>query len=333
MTLLKRIFVTVLAFWTTGAWAQDSLNIGYFAEWPLPAHYGKATGAYDDALGAPAIWHRYDSSFGMYAALANGDIQIALAQGIVPFLQMAEAGPDFQIVDIAVSYPAAEGCVVSATQGFTTDAPTTLQNKTVALPMGTTVHFALLKQLAQLHINPLSLTFIDLPPAQAAAEFSQGNVGMACAWGPSLGQMLRQGRILMPASRKADIGVYLFDGTIIRASFGADNPEIVARFLKVTNDLNASFTANPAVMIPKIADATNMTQAAVRATMAQFQFPTITEKSGGQWLDGTVQNYLAQLGAFFVEQGTLDSTLTDFATSIDNSYLITATNLPLIAAE
>lgn len=327
MKFIARI-LALIALQTAPALAQDTLHIGYFSEWPLPAHYGQASGAYDNTE-----WHVYDSSVGLYGGLANGDIQIALSQGIVPFLMMAKAGPDFQIVDIAVSYPGLENCVVSAPLAAKLTTPNALQNARVALPMGTTVHFGLLKQLAQLRVNPLSLVFLDMPPAPAAAALASGKADIACGWGPALDRMLDDGALLLPTEGKDALGVYIFDSTVIRASFGADNPEVVARFLKTTNDLNVSFAANPDRMIPKIAESMNMTEGAVRATMSGFIFPSVTDKTSGKWLGGGTQNYLAQLGAFFVEQGTLDSSLTDFAASIDNSYLQTAKDLPLIDAE
>lgn len=327
MKFIARV-LALLALQTSGVFAQDTLHVGYFNEWPLPAHYGKSTGAYENT-----VWHTYDSSVDLYGGLANEDIQIALSQGIVPFLLMAKAGPDFQIVDIAVSYPGAENCVVSTGLAAKLDTPNALQNARIALPMGTTVHFGLLKQLAQLHVNPLSVEFIDMPPARAAAALTRGNADIACGWGPALDLMEANGQLLLPTSSKDALGVYIFDSTVISAGFGADNPEVVARFLKTTNDLNTSFTANPDHMIPRIAETMNMTEANVRATMQRFTFPTIDDKISGKWLGGGTQHYLMQLGTFFVEQGTLDATLEDFSASIDNSYLQAAKDLPFIDAE
>ena len=332
MKFLTAIFSVMLTLQFSQAAAQG-LSVGYFAEWPLPAHYGQSTGAYDDALGAPVEWREFNSSPELYAALDSGEIQVALSEGVVPFFLLASTGQDFRIVDIALAYPTAENCAVSPAVGYTPESPNTLKNARIALPMGTTVHFGLLKQLRYLGVNPVTVELIDMTPSRAAAALTRGEVDIACGWGPALDVILSQGHPLLRAENKQAAGALTLDFTIIRASFGADNPGVVARFLKVTNDLNASFMANPKAMVARIAESTDMNVADVTSTMRTFEFPNIGAKSGAKWLGGGVQTYLKELADFFVEQGTLDAALEDYTGFIDNSYLQTAADLPLIDAE
>lgn len=153
----------------TPAQAQDSLEIGYFSEWPLPAHYGQTSGAYDEVLGAETKWTAFDSSTAMFAALETGDIQIALSQGLVPFLMVTTAGLDFKLVDIAVSYPANENCFAHPDLRFSSTRASVLNGTTVALAIGTTAHFNLNQTLAHYGIDPTTLELVNMPPAQAAA--------------------------------------------------------------------------------------------------------------------------------------------------------------------
>ena len=331
MKCTTAVLGVMLAVQLTPAFAQDSLSVGYYAEWPLPAHYGQASGAYDAALGAPVDWQVFDNSADLYAALSIGQIHVALSEGVVPFLLMTATGQDFRIVDIAVSYPTLENCVVSENFGYSPQSPDSLKNARVALPMGTTVHFGLLEQLNYIGAKSAALEFFDMSPARAAAALSQGDVDIACGWGPALGVMQTQGQPLLRLEDKQAAGAYTFDSTLIRASFGADNPEVVARFLKVTNDLNASFQASPQTMVARIAETVDMNE--VTDTMNGFDFPVIEAKLGAAWLGASVQNHLKALADFLVEQSTLDAALDDYTGFIDPSYLQIAAELPLIDSE
>ena len=328
------IFVGMLAMLQISyAYAQDTLQIGYFNEWPLPAHYGQTSGAYDEMLGAKTNWQSFENSTAMFAALETGDIQIALSQGVVPFLLVATAGLKFDIVDIAVSYPDSENCVVHSDLGFSASKTSVLVGKTIGLPIGTTAHFNLLRQLDHLKISTASLKLVHMSPAQAAAALRQKNVDVACGWGPALSEMLTMGEPLTSGDQKLQLGGGNFDVITIRASFGADNPETVAQFLKVTASLNASFTANPAHMIAGIAGQANMTESTTNSSMAGFRFPTISEKAGPVWFGGGVQAYLKNLADFLALQGTIDKALSSYDIYIDASYLQSAAELPLVPSE
>lgn len=327
LTFLTLTLATVL----TPAFAQDTIiNIGHFAEWPLPAHYGQSSGAYDEALGAPTNWLSFGSSTAMFAALETGNIQIALSQGLVPFLLVTTNGHDFKIVDIAVSYPNNDNCFARPDLGLSNS---TLGGTTAALPIGTTAHFNLNKTLAHYEVNPATLELLNMIPAQAASALTQGKVDIACGWGPALDKMKAFGIPLLSEAAKTDIGAKSYDAIVIRASFGADNPEVIARFLKTTADLNASFVANSDRMVPDIATEMNMTEVMVAASMQGFRFPNLSSKLGASWLGGGVQNHLNALAEFFIIQGTMDTTLEDYGKFVDVSYLKTAAELPLIDAE
>jgi taurine transport system substrate-binding protein len=329
-----------LCFFTLGlisifstAQAQDSLQIGYFNEWPLPAHYGQTSGAYDEVLGADAEWTAFNSSTAMFAALETGDIQIALSQGLVPFLTVTTAGHDFKLVDIAVSYPNNENCFAHPDLRFSATNTSALNGATVALAIGTTAHFNLNQTLTHFDIDPASVEMLNMTPAQAAAALTRGKVDIACGWGPALNTLQDFGTVLLDTEQKAEIGIKNYDTIVIRSSFGADNPEVVAKFLKVTGELNAAYTANAARMIPSIAEPLNMYDSTVATSMQSFQFPSVTAKLSEKWLGGGVQSHLKQLADFFVIQGTMDKSLDDYAHTVDATYLQTAADLPLIEAE
>ncbi len=327
-------FLTLsLASILTPAVAQDSLQIGYFAEWPLPAHYGQISGAYDESLAAPTVWTSFNNSNAMYAALETGAIKIALSQGLVPFLLVANDALDFKIVDIAVSYPSGENCCAHPDLKYSPDSPFTLSNTTAALAVGTLTHFNLKRTLENFGADPDSIEMLNMPPAQAAAALKQGKVDIACGWGPALQTLEGFATPLLSEAQKQRLEISNYDTIVIRSSFGRDNPKAVARFLQVTANLNASFNGSPVRMITDIATAMNMTTVGVTTSMQGFRFPSTTAKLGDEWLNGGVQDHLNSLAEFFVAQGTLNDALDSYDEFVDASYLKAALELPLIDAE
>ncbi|MEL6691279.1 MAG: glycine betaine ABC transporter substrate-binding protein, partial [Pseudomonadota bacterium] len=91
---------------TAGSAMADghAITVGYFLEWPMPFQAAKVAGEYDEALGVPVNWVSFDTGTAMSAAMASGDVQISVSQGVPPFVVATSAGQDLQIIDVAVSY-------------------------------------------------------------------------------------------------------------------------------------------------------------------------------------------------------------------------------------
>ena len=94
------------------AQSVDEITVGYFLEWPMPMMAAKASGAYDEALGMKVNWVSFETGTAMSAAMASGDVQMSVSQGVPPFVVAASGGQDLQIVDVAVSYSENDNCVV-----------------------------------------------------------------------------------------------------------------------------------------------------------------------------------------------------------------------------
>lgn len=330
MKFIFAIFTLGIVSIYSAAQAQDSLQVGYFSEWPLPAHYGQVSGAYDDVLGTETEWVAFDNSTEMFRALATGEIQIALSQGLVPLLLVTTAGLDFKAIDIAVSYPAKENCFAHPDLRFSARRASVLGGTTIALPLGTMTHFNLNKALAHFGADSTTLNLVNMTPAQAAAALQQGKVDIACGWGPALDTLEDFGTTLTANEEKREMGIKNYDTIVIKTGFGVDNPNIVAKFLKVTAELNASFTANPSRMISTIATQLNMTESNTAASMEGFEFPSIADKLSAEWIAGGMQSHMKALSDFFVVQNVMQNALENYESAVDKSYLEHAVNLPLI---
>ena len=111
---LTAMAVALAATTGTAANALDELTVAYFLEWPMPFQFAKETGMYEEAMGAKINWVSFDSGVAMSAAMASGDVQISVSQGVPPFVGAVSGGQDLQLVDVAVSYSDNDNCVVAS---------------------------------------------------------------------------------------------------------------------------------------------------------------------------------------------------------------------------
>eukprot|EP00581_Thalassiosira_minuscula_P039148 CAMPEP_0184455556 /NCGR_PEP_ID=MMETSP0740-20130409/23805_1 /TAXON_ID=385413 /ORGANISM="Thalassiosira miniscula, Strain CCMP1093" /LENGTH=100 /DNA_ID=CAMNT_0026827429 /DNA_START=102 /DNA_END=401 /DNA_ORIENTATION=+ len=94
--LMGAVAGTALLAGATAASAEE-ITVGYFLEWPMPFQYAKVMGTYDEALGMTVNWRAFDTGTAMSAAMASGDVQLSVSQGVPPFVVATSAGQDLQI--------------------------------------------------------------------------------------------------------------------------------------------------------------------------------------------------------------------------------------------
>ena len=99
-----------------------------------------------------------------------------------------------------------------------------------------------------------------MAPSDSAAAFSQPNtdLAMACGWGGSLRKMKEHGNPIIEGAEKESVVGKVFDVTSIPSSFGEENPALLAKFLKVTADMNAKYTSESDAMMGDIQKSAGM---------------------------------------------------------------------------
>ncbi|OIQ07308.1 MAG: taurine ABC transporter substrate-binding protein, partial [Rhodobacteraceae bacterium CG2_30_10_405] len=239
--LLSAVAGLALLTGSQAAQALDELTVAYFMEWPMPFEYAKAMGTYEQELGVKINWRAFDTGTAMSAAMASGDVQIAVSQGVPPFVIATSAGQDLQIIDVAVSYADNDNCVVRTDLEITRDNAKELEGKKVVLPVGTAAHYGFLKQMAYFGVDISTMEIVDMAPPDGAAAFAQGGLDMACGFGGGLRRMKEHGNVLLTGAEKEALGILVFDVTSAPAAFIAENADLVAKFLKVTPDANAAW--------------------------------------------------------------------------------------------
>jgi len=312
---------------TTTASAEQ-LTVAYFMEWPTPNQFAQVKKIYDEKLGVKVKWVSIDAGTAMSAAMASGDVQISFSQGIPPFVVAASAGQDLQIVDVAVSYSENDNCVVRSTLEIDKTNVKELEGKQVGVPLGTAAHYGFLKQMDHFGVDISTMKIVDMAPVDGAAAFASGNLDMVCGWGGALRRMKEHGNVLLNADEKEELGIQVFDATSVSAQWAKENADLLAKFLKVTADMNAKFAAGGSgEMLPLIAKAAGMDEKATKETLAGFKFPTAEQQLSAKWLGGGTQKFLKEVADFFVEQGTIPKARDSYDSAVDASYLKAASKM------
>lgn len=313
---------------TAPANALDEITVAYFLEWPTPNQYAQANKIYEKELGVKVNWVSFDAGTAMSAAMASGDVHISFSQGVTPFLVATAAGQDLQVVDIAVSYSDNDNCVVRSELEITKDNVADLKGKKVAVPLGTAAHSGFLAQMKHFGIAESDLTIVDMAPSDSAAAFSQPNtdLAMACGWGGSLRTMKQHGNPIISGAEKEAVVGKVYDVTSIPTSFGEENPELLAKFLKVTADMNAQYAKDSAPMMESIAKAAGMDDAGTKAVIGTFVFPSVEEQLSDAWMGGFVAKNLAESAKSLEESGKIKA-LSDYSALVNASYLEAASKM------
>ncbi len=302
--------------------AQDEITVAYFLEWPMPMMAAKAAGTYDDALGMKVNWRTFETGTAMSAAMASGDVQIALSQGVPPYVVAASAGQPIQVVDVAVSYSDNDNCVVGTNLEIDKSNASELAGMKVAVPLGTAAHYGFLRQMSHFNIPVSGLTVLNMPPVEGAAALAQGSVDFACGYGGGLARMKEHGNVLLSGSEKEALGILVFDITSSPADFIAENEDLLAKFLKVTADANADWNANHSeAMLTVIAKEAGMDLEGARSAISTMKFPSMEEQLSSTWLGGSAQTFMKGVADVFVEAGSIDSALPSYNDSVNTGPL------------
>lgn len=326
MTLKTRLMTAVAGtamLAGASAASAEEITVGYFLEWPMPFQYAKVMGTYDEALGMTVNWRAFDTGTAMSAAMASGDVQLSVSQGVPPFVVATSAGQDLQIVDVAVSYSDNDNCVVAEALEIDKTNAAELAGKKVAVPLGTAAHYGFLKQMNHFGVDVASLDVVNMAPPEGAAAIAQGAVDMFCGWGGSLRRAKEHGNVLLTGAEKEELGILVFDVTSGPSSFIAENPDVVATFLKVTGDANAMWAdpANRDEMLPVIAKDSGMDVDATAATIDTFIFPSVEEQLTAKWLGGGAQEFMKGVADVFVEAGSIDAALETYENNVNTGPL------------
>jgi taurine transport system substrate-binding protein len=322
---MKKVFAAMaaaaLAASAGAAQALDKVTVAYFLEWPTANQVAQLDESYEKEMGVEVDWRAFGNGNEMSQAMASGDVDIAYSQGLVPFVVAVSNGLPLKLVGIAVSYAEADNCIVRDDAGITQENAEELEGKKVATPIGNVTHYKMLRTLDHLGVDASKVEVVQMNGADAAVALTRGDVVMACAFGGPVQRMKEVGSELMTAEEQEEIGIRVFDVVSTTEQFAAENPDLLRKFMEVTDRANAAYAENPEAYYETISKAAGMDLDATKEMLGMFSFPSAEEQKSEDWMGGTVQDFTKQVADFFVEQGQLDRALESYDSAVDPGYL------------
>ena len=311
------------------AWALDEITVAYFLEWPTPNQIAQLEKIYDREMGLKVNWKSFGNGNDMNSAMASGDVQIAYSQGFVPFILGTSRGLAVKTVGVAVSYAEADNCVVSdrnpLDRSSKASIAASLKGKKVATPIGNTTHYKFLKTIEHFGLSSDDVTVVPVSGGNdAAAAFLTGQVDIGCAFGGPVDKMKEQGQVIMTGAEQEAVGILTFDVIAVTDEFAAEHPDLLIKFMEITEDTNDRFAKNKSPHWDTLAKASGLPVETVKGYLddgGTFAFPTRQEQLSAAWMGGTVQRIGKGMADFFAAQKILPSALDSYDAVIDNSYL------------
>lgn len=305
----------------SSASALDKVTVAYFLEWPTANQVAQLEKTYDEALGVEVEWRAFGNGNEMSQAMASGDVHVAYSQGLVPWVVAVSNGLPLKLVGVAVSYAEADNCVVRGDAGITQANAAELEGKKIATPIGNVTHYKLLRMLDHLGVDAAKVNMVQMNGADAAVALTRGDVTAGCAFGGPLQRMKEVGSVLMTAAEQEAIGIRVFDVVSVTEGFANDHPDLLRKFMEVTDRANAAYAADPSRYEETISKAAGMDLAATRNMLGMFSFPSAADQKSAAWMGGTVQAFTKEVADFFVRQGQLDRSLDSYGFAVDASFL------------
>lgn len=305
----------------SSALALDEITVAYFLEWPTANQVAQMEETYDKELGVKVNWRAFGNGNEMTQAMVSGDVQIAYSQGFVPFVVGVSTGAPLKLVGVAVTYAENDLCIVHNDAGINKDNAKDLEGKKVATPIGNVTHYKLLRTLDHLGVDVNKVNLVQMNPPDGAVALARGDVAMACGFGGALTRMREVGEPLMTGAEQEAIGINTFDIVSVTEDFAEEHPDLVEKFMAVTEAANAAYKADPDAAYPIIAKAAGMDEGATKDYMANFGFPSAADQKGANWLGGGVQAMTKGVADVMVEAGGMDAALDSYDQFIDPNYL------------
>ena len=314
----------LFALMPNNALAIDEINVGFFYEWPAPAVVAAAKGKYEKAVGLPVYWHPFETSEDMNRGLSNGDIQIAFAHEIIPFMRGFKHGLNAVITGVAVSYPEYDLCVARKKSNIDLNDPDQFVGRTIATIEGAQSHFRMLKALEILTVDSDKMDIVFKGyGADVAKTLYRDTADIGCAYGVPLNNMYKKGDPIVSGEQLELNGVKLFDAITMSRTFLDNNRVLAEKFMEVVAKMNEQYLSKPWAMKKDMANTSNLNLINTHRILGLLQFLTVDQQLSQSWLghDGEVQKYMIELSAFLHSHGKLEVPLAVDDQFIDSSLL------------
>ena len=255
-----------------------------------------------------------------YIAAFLSDQLDAVAPVTSEAVLMKSQGKDFKIVMVQDNSVGIDGILakddITSIEDF--------KGKKVAVETSAVGYFFLLQVLKEAGLSKEDVTAVNTEPSAAAAAFQSGNVDIAVTYAPFLQEAAdatEDGRIIYDSSQMptAISDLYVFD-----TAFVEENPDVVQAFVNATLRGVEYLKANPEEGIEIGAAVLEMEPADLESDLGGLELPDQAanlEMLAQPDSDMYLGQPLAELSAFLLSEGQIESDPGDLSTLIDPQFV------------
>ncbi len=323
---MKKVFASILmaaSFLGTAAGTAvgaEKVTVAYFREWPTANQVAQAEKWYDREMGVDIEWRAFNTGVEMATAMVAGEVQIAFSMGAVPFALAVTEGAPIKAIGVAVDTGGADNCVIYKKEAIDRANAHELEGRKVAVPLNTVTHYKMLRSLVFLGVDVGKIDVIDMSPHDIDDAFIRGELAMGCSWGGPLRRMKGHGWELLSANEQDRLGIRAFDVIAVTNDFAAANPDLLVKFLAVTDRAIEYLDDEPEAAKPIIAQAAGLSLKDSDIVLSLFDFYGRDEQLSERWMRGGVQTYLKEVADFFQRQGEIARALDNYSASVDPAF-------------
>lgn len=292
-----------------GGGGSDTVRIGYQIV-PNAALVAKQRGAMEEAMGVPVEWNQFDSGSAVITAMSSGSIDVALA-GTTAAATAVASGLPVQVIGIHDVIAESESLVARESSGISGLAD--LKGKRVAVPFGSTTHFALLQALSDESIPQEDVTILDMQPQEMVAAWDSGNIDAGYVWEPSLGQMLGNGgKIVLTSKDLLDRGILTADLVVATDDFLENHPDFATDYVRAIDDSVEFYRSDPDEAATLVAKEVGLEPDVVGEQMNGLVWLDAGEQLSPEYMGtpddvGALAQTLKDTGDFMMGQGAISS--------------------------
>lgn len=169
----------------------------------------------------------FDSGKAVNTALASGSIDFGL-MGSSPAAIAVSLGIEAELIWIHEVLGEIESLAVSNSSGINTIED--LVGKKVATPVASTAHYSLLNGLKNAGIED-QVEILDMQPSDIVAAWERGDISAAYVWQPALGNLLKDGKIILSSKDMAAQGCVTSNVEVVTKEFSEKYPDLVASYI------------------------------------------------------------------------------------------------------
>ncbi|MGE0006004.1 MAG: taurine ABC transporter substrate-binding protein [Parvibaculaceae bacterium] len=319
--LRKTMLMAAAAMALSAASVQaETMVIATFGD-PTPMNAARATHEFEKATGWTIEWRKFASGPDVIAAMASGDVKVG-ELGSSPLAIAASQGVDLQM--FMLSYAIGESESLIARNGSGIKALEDLKGKRVAVPIGSTSHFALMGAIAHVKLTEADVNIMPMKPDQIAAAWEQGTIDAAFVWPPVQTEILKTGVRIIGSDKTAEWGYPTFNAWVANTEFAAAHKSEMVAFTRAMDAANQAYARDPAAWTPDnenvkaIAAMTGASAEQIPEVLKGYLFIALKDQMSDKWL-GNAAAVMKATAQFLKSAGRIDNVADDYSRFVNTS--------------